>query len=182
MLTETHISNESNTEEISEHLDSFSMHFNNDISKYKSLALGLKKSSVQISDIMHVSGFSIVKFSKESFSDRIFTALLLYRSHQDTFQSFFYKLATSLIEVRETDIILGDFNINLLKESNEKEMLQYHLRDFQQIVEGPTHVDGGLIDHVYIRKSLLEKFSAECITVCLNLSDHDAVTMRVQII
>ena len=88
-LTETHISNEYNTEEISDHLDSFLMFFNNDVSKYKSLALGLKKSSVQMSNVIHVSGFSIIEFSKNSFSDRVFTALLLYRSQQDTIQSFF---------------------------------------------------------------------------------------------
>ena len=57
-------------------------------------------------------------------------------------------------------------------------MLQNHLQDYQQIVDGPTHVDGGLIDHVYIRKSLLEKFSTESARVCINLSDHDAVTIR----
>ena len=182
LFTETHISNDSNTEEISEHLNSFSMYFNNDVSKYKSLALGLNKSSVQMLDLRHVSGLSVVKFVKKTFSDRIFTALLLYRSHQETFQSFFYKLATSLIEVREIEFILRDFNINLLKGSNEKEMLQNNLHDFEQIVEGPTHVDSGLIDHVYVRKSLLEKFRAESIRVCLNLSDHDAVTIRVQII
>ena len=89
LLTETHFTNESNTEEISKHLNSFSMYFNNDVSKYKSLALGLNKSSVQMLDVKHVSGFSIVKFSKESFNDRIFTAILLYRSHQDIITKLF---------------------------------------------------------------------------------------------
>lgn len=36
LLTETHITNEYNTEEIREHLNSFSMYFNNDLLKYKS--------------------------------------------------------------------------------------------------------------------------------------------------
>ena len=66
----------------------------------------------------------------------------------------------------------------MLTENYEKERLQYLLSDFEQIVEGPTHVDGGLIDHVYIRKSLLEKFSAEIMNVCVNLSDHDAVKVK----
>ena len=83
-----------------------------------------------------------------------------------------------MLEVQETDFILGDFNINLLKDSNEKQMLKNHLQDFHQIVEGPTHVDGGLIDHVYIRNFLLKDFSTESMRVFINLSDHDAVTMR----
>ena len=41
--------------------------------------------------------------------------------------------------------------------------------DYIQIVKGSTHVDGGLIDHVFARKSLLEKYSIDWIKCCTNV-------------
>ena len=50
-------------------------------------------------------------------------------------------------------IILGDFNINHFKENKNKK-LQEFIINYNQILEGPIHISGSLIDHVYIKTIL----------------------------
>eukprot|EP00111_Clytia_hemisphaerica_P008540 TCONS_00024939-protein len=131
----------------------FTMIFNNDTDKFKSLAIGYKE-SFSILEHEHVSGFSYLKLKKNTYCDRTFNILILYRSHQETLTSFFSSLHTVLSELKDIDIIFGDFNIDLLKESEEKRNLLYCLQDFNPLVDFPTHVDGGAIDHIFLNSSL----------------------------
>ena len=47
--------------------------------------------------------------------------------------------------------ITGDFNIDFLKNSNEAIIRKITSSKFKQIVTSPTHIEGGLLDHVYVR-------------------------------
>ena len=55
------------------------------------------------------------------------------------------------------DIIVGDFNYDLLKVS-EKKLLGI-FTDNVHIVNKLTHLSGSLIDHVYIKKTVVAEFS-----------------------
>ena len=44
-----------------------------------------------------------------------------------------------------------------------------------QIVNKPTHISGSLIDHVSIKKTLMEKFFANAAVENIYFSDHDAI-------
>ena len=57
------------------------------------------------------------------------------------------------------DIILGDFNINVL--GKPVATLSSALTNFIQIVKEPTHLSGSLIDHVYIHQDLFGNVNAE---------------------
>ena len=77
---------------------------------------------------------------------------------------------------------MGDFNIDLLKCSIESEVLESeHLVDFTVLVDKSTHIDGGLLDHVYIRSSLHQSFQFAIIGAkyCTNLSDHDIIKLEI---
>lgn len=54
------------------------------------------------------------------------------------------------------DIIVGDFNYDLLKVS-EKKLLGI-FTDSVHIVNKLTHISGSLIDHVYIKKTVVAEF------------------------
>ena len=54
------------------------------------------------------------------------------------------------------DLILGDFNINALDDETFQP-LKNILNSYEMVVRKPTHLDGGLLDNVYIRKMLLRK-------------------------
>ena len=54
------------------------------------------------------------------------------------------------------DLILGDFNINALDDETFQP-LKNILNSYEMVVREPTHLDGGLLDNVYIRKMFLRK-------------------------
>ena len=66
------------------------------------------------------------------------------------------------VRTHHVDIILGDFNINVL--GKPVATLSSALKNFIQIAKELTHLPGSLIDHVYIHQDLLVYFS-----------DHDAI-------
>ena len=74
-----------------------------------------------------------------------------YRSSDSgkTIQINFLRDLNSLIKVNRKTFILGDFNFNAL--APEKNLILRELENwnFKQIVDKPTHIQGGLIDHCY---------------------------------
>ena len=182
LFTETQISHDANCEEVEYNIRPFKCIFNNDADKFRSLAIGYKEPVVKVLEDQHTSGFSLVSLRKSVFCDRVFKILLLYRSHRETTESFFEKLCRILQDQPDIDFIMGDFNIDLLKYSRESEVLETeHLLDFTILVDKSTHIDGGLIDHVYIRSSLHESFQFEIngAKYCTNLSDHDIIKLEI---
>ena len=75
-------------------------------------------------------------------------------------------------------IILGDFNINALEDSNN--YVSEYLHQYQQVVDSPTHISGSLIDHVYVLKSLLNDVNVNCVVKNIYFSDHDAVKISLE--
>ena len=77
------------------------------------------------------------------------------------------------VRTRHVDIILGDFNINLLGKLVATSSSA--LTNFIQIVKEPTHLSGSLIDHVYIHQDLFRNVNAEVKNFDVYFSDHDAI-------
>ena len=65
-----------------------------------------------------------------------------------------------LLATNSVDIVAGDVNFDLLK-MLENNLLLNHFTEHVQIVNKPTHISATLIDHVYIKKILMEEFSAK---------------------
>jgi hypothetical protein len=61
-----------------------------------------------------------------------------------------------LLDSRRTQIIVGDVNIDLMKTSHNFFTLSLEQKGFEQMVKRPTHVLGGLIDHVYFYSPHME--------------------------
>ena len=55
----------------------------------------------------------------------------------------------TLINLSRTQIIVGDMNIDIIKDSQNSFTQSLQQKGFRQMVERPTHELGGLIDHVY---------------------------------
>ena len=83
--------------------------------------------------------------------------------------------------IRDRVSVLSDFNIDFLK--NERTVIEFKIFifDFKQIIEKPTHINGGLIDHIYVRKSLFDVFEIDFIKYSLSFSDHDALKIRLKL-
>ena len=68
----------------------------------------------------------------------------------------FFQMLQYLVATYSIDFIAGDFNYDLLKVSENKLLDSFTV--YVQMINKPTHISGSLIDHVYIKKSLMEEF------------------------
>ena len=50
-----------------------------------------------------------------------------------------------------SDVIVGDFNENFLRNPKSKLIEDMMSQGLSQLVETPTHIEGGLLDHVYVK-------------------------------
>ena len=72
------------------------------------------------------------------------------------------------------DIIAGDFSYGLLKKGEKL------FKDHVQMLNKPTNIYGSLIDHVYIKKSLIEEFLTSATFKTIYFSAHGAVRIIIE--
>ena len=73
-------------------------------------------------------------------------------------------------------ILTGDTNIDILKDSGKHFIAFMKDLGLTQIVKHPTHDQGGLLDHVYVTKDLLERVSVT--QTGIYFSDHHLLTIK----
>ena len=54
------------------------------------------------------------------------------------------------------------------------------LVDYNLMVSGATHLDGALLDHIYVLKSFCRKKIVDSIIRNIYFTDHDAVKLRIR--
>lgn len=101
------------------------------------------------------------------------TFLLVYRKQSQPFHIFYEVLSYFGQQDSKVDVILGDFSINALLSAN-KNVLRL-LTDLTLIKNSPIHISGSVIDHVYVRKNLVNSTKVVSDIVNVYFSDHDAV-------
>ena len=81
--------------------------------------------------------------------------------------------------VRKIHILLGDFNIDAF-DSDACAKLHGILSNYRVVVKEPTHLDGALLDHVYLHKLFPSK-NVNVVVKNISFSDHDAVKVQILI-
>ena len=119
-------------------------------------------------------GFSLVKLNKLSFTDIEIGIGIFYRKKESSL-SMFYDDLSALVNSYTIHVLMGDFNLTYYE---KKQLLNQALSDYTMIVSQPTHIDGGLLDHVYVRKDFLNDFDVTCLVKCVFFSDHDALKVK----
>ena len=73
--------------------------------------------------------------------------------------------------------VIGDLNIDFL-DGSHKLIAYMKNRGFTQLVQKPTHIHGGLIDHIYVNEVLKEgkPFYSQ---LSVTYSDHDKIVLHV---
>ena len=74
-------------------------------------------------------------------------------------------------------IILGDFNIDLLKTTPTKLLTTMNNYGYKQYVQTPTTDNGTLIDHVYVRNN--QDSSIQVQVLDTYYTDHDLISVSV---
>ena len=115
------------------------------------------------------SGFSLVKFEA---SDIVIIGV--YRSNEGDCRDISEKMCDMVVEDKLC-VIGGDMNINLLKSPNNHITVKLKQNGFEQIIKKATHIEGGLIDHVYIRQGKENKSLWDLEHFPKYYSDHDGL-------
>ena len=177
-LTETHILPEQNVDGINAVLNPLTITYNNNQDKFLSTAVGTNN-SVFVQTCERLNGFMLLTLSKPAFSqNQNISVCLVYRKHGLSIGSFLDSLRT-ILEVHNIDVLLGDFNIDLFDDSLKQRLIEVlYDYNFVSSVDDSTHIDGGLLDQVYLKKESGLSV-CECNIFCVYFSDHDAVKIKI---
>ena len=173
-LTETQLLPDQNIYDICSVLEDFQVYFNNNNDKFKSIACAVKNPTLTTSHD-EFPGFSVLKICKQSFLEYDIILGILYRKHSSALHLFYDNIRT-LIDTYGITILLGDFNINYF---DNQDVLTETLSDFEMIVNTPTHIDGSLLDHIYLKKQLVSDFDFSSTVKSIFFSDHDVVKVKI---
>ena len=125
---------------------------------------------------IHSQDIKAADYQVTKFSNSVIDSIHLYRSDKGSYKDLQTSLE-DLIDLERMTVISGDFNICLDKEPTN--LLTKFLQDqgFRQLVEDPTHVAGGRIDHIYLRdpENLLSSFDLHHYSPFY--SDHDGLCL-----
>ena len=147
------------------------MHFNTNLNKFKSITYGYSNQITVLSN-EDFDGISIFTLRNQQFSNNPISVALIYRSPNSPLTGFIDCLR--YLVGRSIDILLGDINIyafDKLSYARLKEVLcNYNLK-----VSEPTHLDGALLDHVYLSKSFEYGKYVTPVVSNIYFSDHDAI-------
>ena len=170
LCTETQLVNNENLEKV--FIDDFQMVVNNDSQhRFSSFAVYYKR-NIEIREAFASNGFFVVEISNELIFPLKIMVLLLYRK-QDLPVGEFLETLRYLTRTMNIDIVVGDFNVK------PNTALSETLDNFKQLVHEATHIGGSILDHVYARNSLLEKFDLLVNVKSLFFSDHEAVHINI---
>ena len=128
-------------------LSTFEIYFNSFGVRHENLAFCLGQNIV-LSKHETFPGISIIDITKNSFSHKTIQIMLLYRSPSSYLTRFFSRLENLLSDRHIIDIVLGDFNIDILNSTNIN--LQKFLSNYTLVVNEATHISGSLLDYVYV--------------------------------
>ena len=146
-------------------LEGFFGIFNNSRHKYSSLAAYYN--SCDLEEIITIEGFSLYNLISNLLNFKI---LLLYRRNEMELNNFF-EILNYFVTAYDISIIIGDFNLNPDKTSNET------LQSYQQLVDQPTHIGGSTLDQCFIKKVFLENHDVSVVVKSVFFSDHECVKL-----
>ena len=160
LCTETQLTNELTDV----HLEDFNYFLNNNEDRFLGLAVYYKE-QIDLIREFDGNGFSLFKTNVETFE---LTVMLLYRKN-NTLIPEFYDLLRYLTSTYDIDLIVGDFNVQ------PNENLRNVLNLYDQLIERPTFISGSILDHVYVKKSMLSKCLIKADVESVFFSQHDSV-------
>ena len=169
MLSETWL--EPEQEEKDYQLENFSVNLISE-GRGRGLASYFNKKFQHVKSVKN-DGYSLSKVSSEKLD-----VFGIYRSKDGDARKMIGHLEEMIIENRTT-IIGGDLNVCALKHQKNFIIEKLKELDFQQIVKQATHIEGGLIDHLYIKQGYDTDVTWELEVVPKYFTDHDCIRVTV---
>ena len=118
-------------------------------------------------------GFSITMLEGEKID-----IIGVYRS-QDGDENKLLENLEAIINSSKTTIVGGDMNLCIISSPDNYVTKQMRCKGFAQLVNKATHIEGGLIDHVYIRTHEDCNYSWSIEDYPKYYSDHDSISLTI---
>ena len=143
----------------------------NSVANGKGLATYYNKNIFQ-----HTEDIKMDLMQLSKFSSRDFEVISVYRSNNGN-EKQLVEAINSILPIGKPAIICGDINICFAE--NRKNTVSVNLKKlgFKQIVREATHIEGGHIDHIYVRG--LKIMDMELYSPYYTAKDHDALFLSV---
>ena len=103
-----------------------------------------------------------------------------YRSSTDKLDKIVTKIE-NLLNKEKVTIIVGDFNVCYLKKPSNKISRKLESLHFRQLVNEPTHEEGGCIDHLYFYAPATIETDYLLEIVPVYYSDHDCLYLHLNV-
>ena len=123
---------------------------------------------------LHVKNIDADGFTISKLSSKNADVIGIYKSRDGDSRDLMTQL-DNLITENKTTIIGGDFNVCVLRCPNNLITERLQEKKFQQVVKQATHIEGGLLDHVYIKQIEDREYSLEIELSPKYYSDHDCI-------
>ena len=91
------------------------------------------------------------RYQMSKVTSRDFDVVNIYRS-QGADKTEFLRDLGGLAGAARPCFIIGDFNVNFLQDPKDMIITKIQSCSFKQIVQSPTHKEGGLLDHAYMKR------------------------------
>ena len=85
----------------------------------------------------------------------------------------------NLLNKEKATVIGGDLNLCVLKHPKNYIRSTLEEEGFQQLVTSATHIEGGAIDHIYIRNGPKNKYEWDLEYCPKYYSDHDGLGLTI---
>ena len=152
--------------------DQFTHQHENHVGRGKGIAV-FHDESVSIEKDVNKPLYQITKLISESKA-----IINVYRSQGANTESFIDDLL-EMIDLNEHTIIVGDFNLCFLRYSSHKIFNTLRNLHFEQLLKKPTHIDGGMIDLIFVLCS--GDLPYEIIQQAQYFTDHDILSIRIRL-
>lgn len=107
-----------------------------------------------IDKVLHMPVEALAIIIQNRYTEERMCITITYKPPNQNLKSYLMKMDATMKHLPHLNIptvIMGDFNVNLLQQSDDQKTILQFFRHygFRQIVTMPTHNTGSLLDHIY---------------------------------
>ena len=121
----------------------------------------------------HIQDISEEKVQLTKLAGKYFDLIAVYKSPTGN-DGVLRDQLINLIDSNRPTVVCGDFNRCFIDNKNNSATKSLLQNDFKQLVREATHIDGGHIDHAYLRSDTMSA-TIEVYSPYYTAKDHDAL-------
>ena len=123
-------------------ITNYELHLNSQ-GKGKGIAIYFKKESLRHQIDIKEENFQLSKFTSD-----VIELVVLYRSQN---HQHLTRILETFLDSEKPLLVVGDFNFCFMENSSNPTKKYFMENFFDQLVQEPTHIEGNLLDHAYMR-------------------------------